>query len=128
MRISISGYFMGSVLKLSLLAGLIIALSVPAMAQTFYGSILGTVTDSAGAIVPDANTILTNQGTQERRSDPTDNNGNYTVSQNFQPGEYSAAASVAADADYGSATSPSVPFTVGLGTRSITLNVSVASS
>lgn len=41
-------------------------------------------------------------------------------------GNYSAVASIAADATYTAATSPSVPFVVTLTARSITLNVSVA--
>ena len=88
----------------------------------------GAVTSQAAAGEAVTITVTNPDGSTTNLAATTDNNGNYTVSQNFQPGEYSAVASVAADADYGSATSPSVPFTVGLGTRSITLNVSVASS
>ncbi len=79
--------FMGLVLKLSLLAVLVIGATAPLTAQTFYGSILGTVTDSAGAVIPGANTTLTNQGTQERRTVPTDTTGNYRYV-NLIPGSY----------------------------------------
>ena len=36
-------------------------------AQTFYGSIVGTVTDPSGSSVPGATVTLTNAGTAERR-------------------------------------------------------------
>jgi hypothetical protein len=57
------------------------------MAQTFYGSILGTVTDSAGAVIPGAATTLTNQGTHDRRTVQTDGTGNYRYV-NLIPGSY----------------------------------------
>jgi len=73
---SAHGFFISSVLRISLLAGFVFGVAVPSIAQTFYGSILGTVTDSAGAVIPGASTTLTNQGTQEHRTVPTDGTGN----------------------------------------------------
>jgi hypothetical protein len=66
---------------------LLIVLPVPSIAQSFYGSIFGTVTDSAGAVVPATATTLTNEDTQERRTMQTDSNGDYRYV-NLIPGKY----------------------------------------
>jgi hypothetical protein len=87
MRKSHHAVFGGSVLRLGLVAGLAFAVTAPAMAQTFYGSIFGTVTDSAGAVIPDATITLTNQGTGERRTSQTNSIGNYRYV-NLIPGRY----------------------------------------
>ncbi len=58
-----------------------------AQAQTFFGSILGTVTDSTGATIPHASVVLTNLGTAERRTAETDESGNYQFV-NLVPGRY----------------------------------------
>jgi len=84
---STHGFFVGVVIRFSLLAALVLAIAFPSTAQTFYGSILGTVTDSAGAVMPGANTTLTNEGTGERRSVATDSTGNYRYV-NLIPGTY----------------------------------------
>ena len=59
----------------------------PLRAQTFYGSIVGTVTDQSRAVVSGARVTLTNTGTAEVRSDQTDANGNYQFV-NLVPGVY----------------------------------------
>jgi hypothetical protein len=46
-------------------------------AQSFFGSIVGTVTDSSGASVPAASVTLTNAGTEETKATQTDQVGNY---------------------------------------------------
>src|SRR5438445_270404 len=79
---------LGSLLRLSFLVAFVFAVTVPSTAQSFYGSILGTVTESAGAIMPDANTTLINEGTGDQRSVQTDNAGNYRYV-NLIPGRYS---------------------------------------
>jgi hypothetical protein len=56
-------------------------------AQTFYGSILGTITDSSGGVIPGANITLTNIGTSENRTMVSDNNGAYRFV-NLVPGRY----------------------------------------
>jgi hypothetical protein len=48
-------------------------------AQTFRGTILGTVTDSAGAAVPEATVTAKNVATGLERSTVTDAAGNYTL-------------------------------------------------
>ena len=62
-------------------------LAFPLPAQTFYGSIIGTVEDTSGATIPNAVVTLTNLGTSERRTAETDPNGNYQFV-NLVPGRY----------------------------------------
>jgi len=47
------------------------------MAQSYQGSVRGTVTDSTGAPVPNAKVVLTNDGTGEARSTITGGEGGY---------------------------------------------------
>jgi hypothetical protein len=61
------------------LVSLSLILVSPAQAQTFRGTILGTVTDTNGAVVPGANVIAKNVGTGIERSTVTDETGDYTV-------------------------------------------------
>src|SRR5580692_5514985 len=59
----------------------------PLAAQSSYGSIVGTVTDSTGASMPGATLDLTNLATSERRTAESDASGNYQFV-NLQPGNY----------------------------------------
>ncbi len=59
-----------------------------AFAQSFTGSILGTVHDSTGAVVPRANVVLTNTGTNTRTAVTSDENGSY-IAALLPPGQYS---------------------------------------
>jgi hypothetical protein len=56
-------------------------------AQTSTGTMVGTVTDATGAVLPTANVTLTNSGTSERRTTVTDGAGNYQFV-NLIPGLY----------------------------------------
>ena len=56
-------------------------------AQTFRGTILGTVTDPNGAVVPDATVTAKNVGTGIERSATSDEFGNYTLTE-LQIGTY----------------------------------------
>ena len=51
--------------------------SLPLPAQTFYGSIVGTITDASKAVIPGVSVVVTNIETSERRSAVTDAAGNY---------------------------------------------------
>jgi hypothetical protein len=62
-------------------------LCLPLPAQTSFGSIVGTITDQSGAIVPGAVVTLTNLGTSERRTVESDTSGNYQFV-NLVPGNY----------------------------------------
>ena len=77
----------------SVTAGLLLAVAcgvvfvLPVAGQTFYGSVVGTVTDSSGAVVQGATTTLTNNGTGERRTATTGSDGGYRI-MNLVPGTY----------------------------------------
>ncbi len=51
-----------------------------ARAQVLYGSIVGTVTDSSGSVVPDAMVKATHTQTNEMRTATTNESGVYTLS------------------------------------------------
>jgi hypothetical protein len=55
--------------------------------QGFTASVLGTVTDNTGAVVPAAIVTATNLGTSTKATTTTDANGSYTLIQ-LQPGDY----------------------------------------
>jgi hypothetical protein len=57
-------------------------------AQSTFGSIVGTVHDPSGAVVPHAEVELTNSGTASKHSINTDGAGNYAF-QNIDVGSYS---------------------------------------
>jgi hypothetical protein len=57
-------------------------------AQSTFGTILGTVHDSSGALVPGAQVTLLNTGTTATRTMTTDANGNYAF-KNIDVGRYS---------------------------------------
>jgi len=64
---------------LSVVFILLAALSLPA--QTFRGTILGTVTDPSGAVLPGATVTVKNTGTGLERSTQTSADGSYTLSE-----------------------------------------------
>src|SRR5258705_5034700 len=66
---------------------LMLALAGHSSAQTFRGTILGTVTDPNGAVVPNATVTARNLGTGIERSTKTDDFGNYTLAE-LQTGTY----------------------------------------
>src|SRR5579872_5053299 len=57
------------------------------LAQAFYGSIVGTVTDTSGGILAGAAVTVTNLGTSERRATKADSSGNYRFLE-LAPGRY----------------------------------------
>jgi hypothetical protein len=56
-------------------------------AQSTYGSVAGSVVDSSGAAVTDANIALTNLGTSEKRTQSSGSDGLFTFV-NLFPGQY----------------------------------------
>src|SRR5690349_6712451 len=71
-----------------LLFGVLLSSSAPrASAQVLYGSIVGTVTDQTGAVVPQAEVKATNPATGETRAASTDGQGRFTIG-NVVPGVY----------------------------------------
>lgn len=77
------------VLRLTLLnlVLLLLGLPIPAVAQQFTGTIRGTVTDSAGAVVAGAEVAVINIGTNETLSVLSNSNGVYVAPQ-LKPGLY----------------------------------------
>src|SRR5215472_8264008 len=73
------------ILSAALLAALLMAAS--AMGQSFYGSIVGNVTDSTAASVSGATVTLINNGTNERKTAQTSADGSYQFL-NLNPGSY----------------------------------------
>lgn len=62
--------------------------AIPTVAQTFTGSILGSVHDSSGAIAPDAAVLIINTGTNATITVRSDASGNYAAPI-LPPGQYS---------------------------------------
>src|SRR5947209_14672846 len=62
-------------------------LSPPLLAQSTYGTVTGSVTDSSGAAIADAQVTLTNLGTSEKRTQSTGSDGLYSFV-NLNPGRY----------------------------------------
>jgi len=68
------------VLGCAVAVGLLIGLSAQsANAQVLYGSVVGTVTDQTGAVVPNATVTLTNVNTGQTREATTDDAGYYSI-------------------------------------------------
>ncbi len=76
-----------ALVALTLLVACLAVSFTPLQAQTFYGSVVGNVADSNGAVVPNARILLINLGTSERRTVETDNDGNFKFV-NLVPGNY----------------------------------------
>ncbi|MGD1155504.1 MAG: carboxypeptidase regulatory-like domain-containing protein [Terriglobia bacterium] len=70
-----------------LFLGIVVA-HAPANAQTFRGTILGTVIDSSGAAIPGAKIMVKNQGTGLTRTTATGDAGTYQVPE-LPVGQYS---------------------------------------
>ena len=63
------------------------------LAQSTYGTILGTVRDSTGALIPGARVTLQNSGTAAERATVTDASGNYAFSNIDYPWRWSQSVS-----------------------------------
>jgi hypothetical protein len=61
-----------------------------AYGQTVFGRISGTVTDSSGAVIPNATVTIRNNSTNLERTAVTDGEGFYTVT-NLPVGSYTVA-------------------------------------
>jgi len=68
--------------------------AIPAFAQSIFGTILGTVTDPAGAVVPNAVITVTNQGENISHEVRSDAEGNY-LAENMKAGLYTVSARAA---------------------------------
>ena len=66
---------------------ILLAMAAVAKAQSTSGSIIGTVHDASGSVIPGAKLTLTNTGTSETRALESDSNGSYQFV-NLAPGRY----------------------------------------
>ena len=80
-----------STVALKVVFGIALCLSLilapNASAQVVYGSLTGNVQDKAGAAIPNATVVVTNQATQETRTTTTNSSGEYHVV-DLAPGSY----------------------------------------
>jgi hypothetical protein len=67
--------------RFGLLLFVLLLTAALASAQTFRGSILGTVTDTSGAVVAGATVKVHNTATALERTTQTTAEGNYTISE-----------------------------------------------
>jgi hypothetical protein len=74
--------------KFSRLCILVFGTFLPLSGQTFYGSIVGTVTDASGAAMASATVTVTNTSTSERHTASTASDGGYRFV-DLVPGTYS---------------------------------------
>lgn len=75
-----------SVVCLTILAACITFAS-PAFSQVLYGSLVGTIEDQTGAVVPNSTITATNVNTNQTYTDKTDSGGRYDIT-NVLPGTY----------------------------------------
>jgi hypothetical protein len=68
-----------------------LCLATPGLAQSIFGTILGTVTDPSGAVVPNAVITVTNQGENISHEVRCDAQGNYQA-ENMKAGLYTVSA------------------------------------
>ena len=81
----------GSHVVLAALA--LLAAPAPGAAQTLYGSIVGTVTDPQGGVMPGVAVVATNTGTDLKVEARTDGTGSYIL-RNLLPGTYDLTATL----------------------------------
>ena len=69
------------------IAALALCLATSAFSQSTFGTILGTVTDASGAVMPNVVIKITNQGENTSRDVRSDAQGNYQA-ENLKEGLY----------------------------------------
>src|SRR5215510_13656334 len=85
------GLFMKSMGMIAWILVASLAVPVSALAQSTFGTILGTVTDTSGAIVPNVKIIVTNTAQNVAREVTADTQGNYEAL-NLNAGPYTVSA------------------------------------
>ena len=120
---------------IALIAFICAVSAIPANAQTSYGSVVGTVTDSVGAVVGGAQVQLTNKGTNAGQTAVTSSAGTYNFI-NLNPGSYIVTVSHPGfkvsttnqvDVQIGGITRADLTLQVGEVTQSITVTGAAAS-
>ena len=72
---------------------LCVSVAVPSAAQNVGGTLLGTVVDNSGAVLPGAGVTATNTATAVARTTISDGQGRYSIA-DFPPGRYDVSASL----------------------------------
>ena len=67
------------VVRLVIALVLMASAAAPASGQVLYGSVVGTLSDATGSVVPNATVVVTNQNTGLTRQAATDENGYYSI-------------------------------------------------
>jgi uncharacterized surface anchored protein len=80
---------------LRVLSVLVSLCAVPLLAQVDSGRLVGLVTDSSGAVIPNAKITVTNKRTGVEREATSDSAGTFTVT-NLAPSSYDITASAPA--------------------------------
>lgn len=80
--------------RLFLASGVIIGCTAPAFGQATFGTIRGSVLDSASALIPGVAVTVTNQATGIQRTATSDDRGQYEVT-HLNPGVYRVSAELA---------------------------------
>ena len=88
MRIGLNGLRAAST---ALVVFMLASAGFRAEAQVVYGSIVGTVQDPTGAVVPSAEVSIANNETGQTRQTTSDEQGNYNIT-NVLPGRYNVTA------------------------------------
>jgi len=120
--------------RLCLALALCFAFSGISFSQSDVGSITGFVRDQTGAVIPNAQVIITNEGTGEQHSVTADAQGHYTVP-NLVPGLYALTAQAAGFKKFESthnklnaATTLSLDASLAVGQTTETVEVSASAS
>src|SRR6266516_4116181 len=82
-----AGYLVTGFAPRVLILMVMFMLATAGLAQSTFGTFVGTVKDPSGAIVADCLVTLTNTGTSAARSTISDKDGNYVLV-NIDPGMY----------------------------------------
>jgi len=86
-RFSLAPAWRASALRILFIASMVALGSTTVVAQSTYGSILGTVHDASGAAIQGAQVMLANVNTAAMRTEVTDDGGNYAF-RNIDVGVY----------------------------------------
>src|ERR1041385_3516984 len=122
-------------LSATLAAGLFL-MSTTGWTQSFTASILGDVTDSSGAAIPNVAIVAVNIATNQRTEARSDATGRYSVSP-LQPGIYTLEATAAGFKKFlqksielavGQQAKLDIPMTVGEITENVTVEATAAST
>ncbi len=118
-----AGFALRTTRNAMLLAMTMVFFRAPALAQFDTGTIVGSVTDPSGAVLPNATVTITNTGTGIETKLPTDNSGNFVAS-GLPFGHYVVAASAA---NFGQTTSQPLELHVGA-TMTVKLTLKVVAA